>query len=95
MDANDRLQELMQLSFSQIRELPESSSLETVDKDGKKSQLVTWREQIGPESFRVVVSLHRERGLGVSSLRTARGFSISHNGIIRMLDAAEAEKLFL
>jgi hypothetical protein len=94
MDANDRLQELMRLSFSEIRELPESSSQDVVDEDGKKCQLVTWREQLGPESCRVVVSLHRVRGLGISSLRSARGFSISSNGTIEMLEPTEAEKLF-
>lgn len=94
MDAKDRLEELMRLPFSKIRELPGSSSQDVVDKDGKKCQLVTWQEQIGPESCRVVVSLHRVRGLGSSSLHSALGFSISSDGTIEMLDAAEAEKLF-
>jgi hypothetical protein len=94
MDANDRLQELMRLPFAAIRALPESSSLDVVDEDGKKFQLVTWRVQIGPESCRVVVSLHRVRGLGFSSLHSARGFSMSSNGTIEMLEPAEAEKLF-
>ena len=94
MDVNDRLQELMRLTFSEIREMPESSTLDVVDEEGKKCQLVTWREQVGPESCRVVVSLHRVRSLGFSSLHSARGFSISSNGTIEMLEPAEAEKLF-
>jgi hypothetical protein len=94
MDVNDRLQELMRLTFVEIREMPESSTLDVVDEEGKKCQLVTWREQLGPESCRIVVSLHRVRGLGFSSLHSARGFSISSNGTIEMLEPAEAEKLF-
>jgi hypothetical protein len=94
MDADGRLQELMRLSCSEIRELPDSSSLHVVDEDGKKCQLTTWREVIGPESIRVLVSLHRMHGLGGGSLRSARGFSMSSNGAIEMLDPAEAEQLF-
>lgn len=94
MDANSRLQELMRLSFSEISELPESSSQDAVDEGGRRCQLVTWGERIGPDSFRVVVSLHRMRGLGVSSLHGARGFSISSCGTIEMLEPADAEKLF-
>jgi hypothetical protein len=94
MDADDRLQELMRLPFSEIRELLESSSQDIVDEDGNKCQLVTWREQIGPESCRVVVSQHRVRRLGISSLHSARGFTISSNGTIEMLDSAEAEQMF-
>jgi hypothetical protein len=95
MDANDRLQELMRLPFSEIRELPESSSLDVVDEEGKECQLVTWRERLGTECCRVVVSQHRMCGLGVSSLRSALGFTISSTGRIEMLDPAEAERLFL
>jgi hypothetical protein len=94
MDVNDRLQELMRLTFAEIREMPESSTLDVVDEEGKKCQLVTWREQIGSESCRIVVSLHRVRGLGFSSLHSARGFFISSKGTIEMLEPAEAEKLF-
>lgn len=95
MDADDRLRELMRLSFSEIRALPESSAQDLVDEEGKKCQLVTWREQIGPESCRVVVSQHRMRGLGGSSLCSARGFTIHSSGAIEMLNPAEAERLFL
>lgn len=94
MDVNDRLQELMRRPFAELSKLPDSSSLDVVDEDGKKCQLVTWREQTGPESCRVVVSLHMVCGLGLSSLRSARGFSISSNGTIEMLEPAEVEKLF-
>ncbi len=94
MDVSDRLRELMRLTFAELREMPESSTLEVVDEEGKKCQLITWREQIGPESCRIVVSLHRVRALGFSSLHSARGFSISSNGTIEMLEPAEAEKLF-
>jgi hypothetical protein len=94
MDAKDRLQELLRLSFAEIKELPESCSQDVVDEDGKECQLVTWRELIGPESCRVVVSLHRVRGLGFSSLHSVHGFSISSDGTIEMMDAAEAEQLF-
>lgn len=94
MDVNDRLQELMRLTFAEIRGMPESSTLDVVDEEGKKCQLVTWREQIGPESVRIVVSLHRVRGLGFSSLQSARGFCINSSGTIEMLEPTEAEKLF-
>lgn len=94
MDVNDRLQELMRLTFAQLSEMPESSALDVVDEEGKKCQLVTWREQIGPESCRVVVSRHRVSSLGFSSLHSARGFCISSNGTIELLEPVEAEKLF-
>lgn len=94
MGVNDRLQELMRMTFAELRGMPESSTLDVLDEDGKKCQLITWREQIGPESCRVVVSLHRVRGLGFSSLHSARGFSITSTGAIEILEPAEAEKLF-
>ena len=94
MDANERLQELMQLPFSKIKDLPESSSESFVDENGKKCQLTIWREQIGADSCRVLVSLHRKHFLGGSSLRSARGFSMSSNGAIEMIDPAEVERLF-
>lgn len=94
MDVSGRLRDLMQLPFAAIKELPEKSSLDVVDEDGNKWQLITWREHIGPDLYRVVVSLHRVRGLGFSSLHSARGFSISSGGTIEVLEPAEAEKLF-
>jgi hypothetical protein len=94
MDVNDRLQELTRLTFAEIKEMPESSTLDVVDEEGKRCQLVTWREQIGPESCRILVSLHRVRGLGFSSLHSACGFSISSSGTIEMLEPAEAERQF-
>jgi hypothetical protein len=94
MDANDRLQELIRLSFSALRDLPETSSQNVVDEDGKKYQLTIWRELTGPESCRVLVSLHRKYVLGGSSLRSAQGFSMSSNGTIELLDPSEAQQLF-
>lgn len=95
MDASSRLEELMRLSFVEIGDLPESSSLEAVDGDGKKCQIVTWREQIGPEVHRVVVSQHKLHGLGFSSLCSARGFTINAKGRLEMLDPKDAEQLLL
>ena len=95
MDADDRLREMMRLPFAEIKALPESSSEDVVDGDGNLYQLVTWREQIGPESCRVVVSQHRVRRIGISSLCSARGFTITASGAVELLDPTEVEGLFL
>lgn len=95
MVAETRLQELLQLPYSQLKELPESSSQDILDEEGKPGQIVTWREQMGPESCRIVVSQHRVHSLGISSLCSARGFTITSSGTIEMLDPADAERLFL
>lgn len=95
MDAKDRLEELMQLPFSAIKELPESNSQERADEEGRRYQIVVWREQLGPDSYRVVVSQHREHGLGRSSLRSACGFTINSSGRIELLTPADVERLFL
>jgi hypothetical protein len=95
MAVETRVKELLRLSYAQLKALPESSSQEILDEEGKRCQLVIWREQIGPESCRVVVSQHRVHSLGISSLSGASGFTISASGTIEMLDPAEAERLFL
>lgn len=95
MDVEECVQALMKLPFPEIQALPESSAQDAIDEEGKTCQLVTWREQIGPESYRIVVSQHRIRGPGVSSLCNVQGFTISSNGMIEMLDRTEAERLFL
>jgi hypothetical protein len=94
MDVNDRLRELMELSFLEICTLPESSVSEFLDAEGRRFQRVTWCERIAPQSLRVAVSLHRIHGLGISSLYSASGFSMSSSGEIEMLDPSEVEKLF-
>lgn len=95
MDASGRIEELMRLSFAEVGELPASSSQDVMDDEGEKLQLVTWREQLAPDLHRVVVSQHKLHGLGFSSLRSARGFTISADGRIELLDPAETERLLL
>jgi hypothetical protein len=95
MDAKGRLDELMRLPFSAIKELPESSSQDGTDEEGRKCQFVIWRENLGPDTCRVVVSQHREHGLGRSTLRSAYGFTINLSGGIELLNPADVEQLFL
>lgn len=95
MGASGHIAQLMRLSFAEISGLPESSSQDVVDDSGKKYQLVTWHEQLGPDVHRVVVSQHKLHGLGINSLRAAYGFTISAGGKIELLDPTEAEQLLL
>ena len=95
MDAKDRVEELMRLPLPEIRTLPERFTQDALDEEGRKCQLVTWREQVGPDSWRIVVSQHRLHGLGISSLHSVSGFVVDSSGMIKMLDPAEAERLFL
>lgn len=95
INAKSRLEELIRLCFSDVKALPEGSSRDGVDDAGQKCQLVTWREQLGFDTYRVVVSQHRMHGLGTSSLQSARGFTIGSSGRIELLAREEAERLFL
>ncbi len=58
MDFNDRLQKLLRLTFAEFKEMPENSTQDVVDDEGQICQSVSWREQIGPDSCRIVVSCH-------------------------------------
>lgn len=95
MDVTEQLDSLMWRPFSEIRRLPTSSGTETVDDDGCRSQLTTWCEQIEPDKYRIVVSLHRIHRLGASRVSAAEGFTIASDGTIDRLDPKEVLDLFL
>ena len=88
-----RLNDLKRKSFSELRRLPQSSSVDSKDDQGRRVQVVTWCDQISPVECRVVVSVHHVHGLGVSSVLEAEGFLIDQFGAITGIDEAEARAL--
>lgn len=95
MTVDDELQCLLRLSYPEIQALPESSARNLRDENDKAIQVIVWREQISPDTCRVLVSEHRRRWLGISSLNRAVGFIIESGGATEMLDTADVEQLFL
>lgn len=95
MTVDDELQDLLRLSYPEIQALPEVTSRNLRDEKGKAIQIVVWREQIGPDTCRVLVSEHRLRWLAISSLNRAVGFIIESDGATELLDTSDVEQLFL
>ncbi len=90
---SERINDLMQMPIAEIKALPRSSSYETVDENGHHIQVVTWYEQLTDGKCRVVVSLHRMRWLGVSSVIAAEGFTIDEAGNVEKIDNSVALSL--
>jgi hypothetical protein len=86
----DNLKVLMAKSFAEVRSLPKSAAVDCTDERGRHVQLVTWCDQVSPTMYRVLVSMHRLHGLGVSSVVDAEGFTIDDVGHVELLDKAEA-----
>lgn len=95
MDATDQLNSLKRMPFSEIKTLPPSSSIETVDSEGRRFQVTTWCEQVAPDKYRVVVSLHQMHGLGTSTVSAAEGFTVDADGKVESLDPRQVRDLFL
>lgn len=95
MDVINRMNSLMRMPLSEIRALPASSSTKEVDHEGRRFQLTTWCEQVAPDKYRVVVSLHRMHALGASSLSIAEGFTVDAAGKVERLEQQQVQDLFL
>ena len=95
MDVINQMNSLMRLPLSEIKALPKSGSTEMVDPEGRRFQIVTWCEQVTPDKYRIVVSLHRMHALGASSLTTAEGFTVDASGKVERLEQQQVQNLFL
>lgn len=85
-----RLNELMGKSLSEIRAMPQSSSVETIDDRGRPVEVVTWCDQVAQDKYRVVVSAHRRWILGFSSVVGAEGFIVDGGGTFERMASSQA-----
>ena len=86
----ERINDLMHMPLAELKALPRSGSYETVDDNGHRIQMVTWCDRLTDDKYRVVVSLHRMRLLGVSSVIAAEGFTIDEAGNVETIDPSVA-----
>lgn len=90
---SERLNELMSKPLAEIMALPATSAIDARDSAGHRLQCVTWCDRLSPDKYRVVVSLHRKRVLGFSSVVAAEGFIVDAAGKVERLQSTEARAL--